>query len=212
MSQTSTSALPWEITARAVDIISETWGSEDAEACLPTGRENVKLMGEVLAYADWEVARAKRERDSSRFDMRFWISGTVKKTEENTPPPMPCGTSACLAGTATAFTMGMDEIMVDDRVGPVVSIEVTDWEKWDDGAKDSAVPTKTVEAVDGNKGESVETRGREKLGLSFDQSHILFRTYNYGLPDIKIVASYMTGVDLTGDLSALLPKFEEATA
>ena len=138
---------------------------------------DVPRLRMVLDYAAAEKERAAKRKKKSRFDMNMWFDGTVVKTEDS-PPPMACGTAACLAGTASAFYA---------PVGSTINVRgVWVGRKPDFGMAD----------------QSIESFGRGALGLCRTQADVLFMLTRSKLPEIRVVASAIAGEDLTlpGDI------------
>lgn len=186
--------------ARAEALIAQL--GRDAFRVAPTGDENVRLLVDVLAYAAEETARAKRarraDRKQSRFDMTTWSKGLVRKVD-NTPPPMACGTSACLAGTATAFSLQPDEVMIDSyiyRDGPAVRSVA---QQIDDGYLSHEGDLHGVLRWAGpvDRVGLVARRGQAVLGLNDAQAGVLFYMTSSSLADIALAASYIVGRDIT---------------
>ncbi len=152
---------------RALSLLGRGYAAEVA----PTGDENVRLMADVLSYATWEEAVATDD-DPSRFKMSDWIIAdgrlTIEKQDDGTPPPLSCGTAACLAGTAAIFALEPGhKIRNQNLIRP------------------------------GLPNMHVSDAGREALGLTQYQAGALFYRLSAELDDIKLVASYIVGRDLT---------------
>lgn len=160
---------------RALEII-EGASLIDPGHLSPTGRANVDLMHQVLDFATREEKSHGFKGPGSRFNMSEWFQGQVtKETAGGPPPPMACGTTACLAGTAVAFTLEPGQSL----------------NKWGIGTAET--PANMYSS--GANGWSWLEEGGDRLGLTFVQADFLFRRITLEIDDIKAVASFMTGFD-----------------
>jgi hypothetical protein len=159
-------------TAAVRELLRAKSGRTDLSVFQPTGNENVRLMADVLAYAAWEEAVTTPGRPS-RFNMAHWVAGEVVKRGDGTPPPLDCGTSACLAGTAAVFTMKPGDIIRHGFLFPRGGASV-----------------------------HVGEVGQRELGLTRLQSDLLFYLTSSSVDEIKLIASFIVGRDLTGLVAA----------
>lgn len=163
------------------------------ERIQPTGQEDVELMATCLAYAEEERVSARKAGRRSRFQMSTWNVGMIFKDAAGGPPPLTCGTTACLAGTAAAFTLAPNELMTSGEVRRIEDPRLYA-AKRDQALAGGVPPTMMGSSF---AVESVERRGTDVLGLNRNQAKVLFFLTDAQLPSVKLVASYVTGYDLT---------------
>lgn len=156
----------------------------------PDFAPNLQLLLDVLV---WARAEEQRPREQRRFDMGTWFS-VYEPSDDRlvvdpsdhfdvalTPAdagqePLVCGTTACLAGTAVAFTLEPGQLLtqdglVDAATGRLVADETNGWDWAEEGAA--------------------------RLGLTHIQGDYLFTATGENVEGLALIATYMTGYDFT---------------
>ncbi len=135
--------------------------TENLDKTAPTGNENIDMMRRVLAYAKDEIGKG--------FSMIHWIKIPDAIWEDaehfSDVSELKCGTTMCLAGTASLLSLGENEIMTSNAL---------------------VLNKDEVENAE-HDGVHASIRGREALGLNFDQAEILFFLED----DIDLVEAWM---------------------
>lgn len=143
-----------------------------------TGVGRPDRLREVLEFAAREEASTGR---GSRFDMGNWFIGEATKDAPGAWEP-PCGTAACLAGTAAAF----------------YAPEGTTF-------KNALVRLPPEPGQRRGASHAMDQYGADALDLGYQAADILFYMTDEPLAVIRGMASRLSGVDMT------LPGDEEAT-
>ena len=133
---------------------------------LPTGRENVELMRDVLSFARKEQRRPLARR---HFDMSPWFSGRAVGTKKG--PDITCGTQGCLAGTA---------VMLSLKPGWLL--------------QDGTLYTSLLRPAAGYT--DIATEGQKRLGLTNEQARFLFFATEAKAALLTELASIVVGEDL----------------